>query len=78
MTTNTERKHVRKKPKPTKEEALDFARSVMLEQGAFKNWSVYKYEDGLTVESSLSALQKHAVDMSEFMALEMCLYTLEE
>ncbi|HEY9081319.1 hypothetical protein [Magnetovibrio sp.] len=71
------REFIRNKPKPTEEEALDFARSVMAEKGAFEDWGVYKYEDGLSIDNAIKALKEHAIDMSERMALEKCLYAME-
>jgi uncharacterized protein Yka (UPF0111/DUF47 family) len=72
------RGYIRKGPKPTVENALGYARSVMVARGAFKDWGDYKYEDGLTIESAIAALKQHADSQQETMALEMCLYAMEK
>jgi len=75
--TNSIRDFVRKKPKPTVEEALDFARSVMMEKGVDVNWGPYQFRDGMSLTNAKTALEIHAVDTSEVMALEMVDYALE-
>ena len=74
---NSVRDFVRKKPKPTVEEALDFARSVMSNKGVGEDWSPYKFVDGMSLEKAKAAFEEHAFDMSEIMALEMADYALE-
>lgn len=65
------RKFIRMTPKPTEDEALAFARSVMADQG------VYGPKDGMSCHTAIKAFEQHAVDMSERMALEMCLYAID-
>ena len=68
---------VRKQPKPTQHEALVFARSVMSSQGVGEDHSPYKWADGETAETAVAAFEAHAIDTSEFMALEKLKYALE-
>ena len=72
------RDYVRGKPKPTEEEALNFARSVMVEKGVDTATGPYEYADGVTLKMAKAALEKHAVDLSERLAFEMIDYALED
>ena len=65
------RDFIRSKPRPTPDQALTFAQSVMGEQG------IYRPNDLATCESALAALTDHAVDQSEIMAIEYLKYALE-
>lgn len=73
---NTTRDFVRSRPRPTAEEALGFARSVMVEKGLDidNGYGPYKLADGMTLKLAKAALEKHTVDASEHMALEMAEY----
>jgi len=68
---------IRSQPKPTEEEALDFARSVMTSKGVDVDWGPYEFRDGLSITNARDALEKHCVDTSEAMALEKIEYALE-
>ena len=70
------RHFIRSKPKPTIQEALNFARSVMVSKGVDTNIGPYVHADGITIKQARRALYKHAIDHSEHMALEMIEYSL--
>lgn len=74
---NPARDYVRSQPKPTHKQALNFARSVMMSKGVDTSWGPYKYGDGLSIKAAKAALEVHAIDTSECMALEMCIYAME-
>jgi hypothetical protein len=69
---------VRSKPKPTHEEAMAFALSEFIAQGALKDYGPYTKEDGDNIQNARAALEKHSVDFSEQMALQLIDYALEE
>lgn len=73
MTPRTDDVHafIRSKPRPTRADALHFARSVMMKQ------RVYSAAQMATCGSALAALVEHAVDLSEFMAAAMLEYAME-
>lgn len=77
MAQKSTREFIRSKPKPTKIEALNFARSVLRKQGCFKDYGPYCPEDGETIENARKAFEKHRIDASEVMAFEMIEYALE-
>jgi hypothetical protein len=72
------REYVRSQPRPSQEDALNFARSVLREKGAFEEYGPYCHDDGVTIENARKALEKHAFDVSEWMAFEMIEFALEE
>jgi len=67
---------IRSKPKPSDIEALDFAKSVMIEKGLDDQFGPYKPNDLLSLSTARTALEANAIDLSECMALEMINYTL--
>lgn len=69
--------YIRKEPKPSEGEALNFARSVMESKGVDVDWGVYILKDGRNIENAQKALEAHAIDLSERMALEKINYALE-
>lgn len=74
---NSTRDFIRREPRPTEEEALNFARSVMSEKGVDCDFGPYKFADGVTLKLAKAALERHAIDTSENMAFYMAEYALE-
>jgi len=68
---------IRSKPKPSDIEALDFAKSVMIEKGLDDQFGPYKPNDLLSLSTARTALEANAIDQFEYMALEMINYALE-